>query len=144
MSAPRSRPAIFPRRRSSICASPAPPRSSTIASRPIDNMRSPPRPASLAGPTDRIVVIDEDLGLSGSGAVARSGLRAADRRGRALATSASCSGWRCRDWRVTTPIGIGSSSLCGLSDTLIGDADGVYHPALFNDRLLLGLNRTVT
>ena len=29
--------------------------------------------------------------------------------------------------------------LCGLSDTLIGDADGVYHPALFNDRLLLAL-----
>jgi DNA invertase Pin-like site-specific DNA recombinase len=34
--------------------------------------------------------------------------------------------------------------LCGLSNTLIGDADGLYHPALFNDRLLLGLNRTVT
>ena len=28
--------------------------------------------------------------------------------------------------------------LCGLSNTLIGDADGLYHPALFNDRLLLG------
>ena len=27
------------------------------------------------------------------------------------------------------------------TDTLIGDADGLYHPALFNDRLLLGLNR---
>ena len=25
------------------------------------------------------------------------------------------------------------------TDTLIGDADGIYHPALFNDRLLLGL-----
>jgi DNA invertase Pin-like site-specific DNA recombinase len=34
--------------------------------------------------------------------------------------------------------------LCGLSNTLIGDADGLCHPALFNDRLLLGLNRTVT
>ena len=33
--------------------------------------------------------------------------------------------------------------LCGLSDTLIGDADGVYHPALFNDRLLLGLKGTM-
>ena len=29
--------------------------------------------------------------------------------------------------------------LAGLTDTLIGDADGIYHPALFNDRLLLGL-----
>lgn len=34
--------------------------------------------------------------------------------------------------------------LCGLTDTLIGDADGVYHPALFNDRLLLGLKGTMT
>ena len=34
--------------------------------------------------------------------------------------------------------------LCGLTDTLIGDSDGVYHPALFNDRLLLGLNRPDT
>ena len=29
--------------------------------------------------------------------------------------------------------------LCGMTDTLIGDADGVYHPGLFNDRLVLGL-----
>jgi len=34
--------------------------------------------------------------------------------------------------------------LCGLSDTLIGDADGIYHPALFNDRLLLGLKGTMS
>jgi hypothetical protein len=34
--------------------------------------------------------------------------------------------------------------LCGVTDTLIGDNDGVYHPALFNDRLLLGLNRLDT
>jgi hypothetical protein len=34
--------------------------------------------------------------------------------------------------------------LCGVTDTLIGDNDGVYHPALFNDRLLLGLNRPET
>ena len=30
--------------------------------------------------------------------------------------------------------------LCGITDTLIGDADGVYHPSHFNDRLILGLN----
>ena len=30
--------------------------------------------------------------------------------------------------------------LCAMTDTLIGDADGVYHPAQFNDRLVLGLN----
>jgi DNA invertase Pin-like site-specific DNA recombinase len=29
--------------------------------------------------------------------------------------------------------------LCGLTNMLIGDADGLYHPAMFNDCLLLGL-----
>ena len=41
------------------------------------------------------------------------------------------------DWHRLIDLG-------GLTDTLIGDADGIYHPALFNDRLLLGLNRTAT
>jgi len=26
-----------------------------------------------------------------------------------------------------------------ITDTLVGDSDGLYHPALFNDRLVLGL-----
>jgi hypothetical protein len=34
--------------------------------------------------------------------------------------------------------------LCGMTDTLIGDSDGIYHPALFNDRLLLGLKGTMS
>jgi len=34
--------------------------------------------------------------------------------------------------------------LCSMTDTLIGDADGVYHPSLFNDRLLLGLKGTMS
>ena len=29
--------------------------------------------------------------------------------------------------------------LDGACDTLVADADGVYHPGLFNDRLLLGM-----
>jgi hypothetical protein len=29
--------------------------------------------------------------------------------------------------------------LAGMSDTLVADGDGVYHPGLFNDRLLLGM-----
>ena len=33
--------------------------------------------------------------------------------------------------------------LCAVSNTLIGDADGLYHPGLFNDRLLLGLKGTM-
>ena len=34
--------------------------------------------------------------------------------------------------------------LCALTDTLIADADGVYHPADFNDRLVLGLKGTMS
>ena len=34
--------------------------------------------------------------------------------------------------------------LAGLTDTLIGDGDGLYHPAVFNDRLLLGLKGTMS
>jgi hypothetical protein len=30
--------------------------------------------------------------------------------------------------------------LCGITDTVIGDLDGLYHPGSFNDRLLLGLS----
>ena len=33
--------------------------------------------------------------------------------------------------------------LAGMTDTLIADADGVYHPAVFNDRLILGLKGTM-
>ena len=42
-----------------------------------------------------------------------------------------------RDWHQLLEI-------CALFDTLIADVDGVYDPAHFNDRLLLGLNRMVT
>jgi predicted DNA-binding transcriptional regulator AlpA len=34
--------------------------------------------------------------------------------------------------------------LCALTDTLIAGADGVYHPAEFNDRLVLGLKGTMS
>ena len=34
--------------------------------------------------------------------------------------------------------------LAGMTDTLIADADGVYHPGLFNDRLLLGMKGTMS
>lgn len=34
--------------------------------------------------------------------------------------------------------------LCRMTDTLIGDAYGVYHSSFFNDRLALGLKGTVS
>jgi DNA invertase Pin-like site-specific DNA recombinase len=34
--------------------------------------------------------------------------------------------------------------VCGLFGTLIGDADGIYDPQTYNDRLLLGLKGTMS
>src|SRR5437868_4292545 len=97
----------------------------------------------LGWPEDRIVVIDEDLGLSGSGAVARSGFArltaevALARVGLVLGLEVSRLARNNADWHRLI-------DLAGLADTLIGDADGIYHPALFNDRLLLGLKGTMS
>jgi DNA invertase Pin-like site-specific DNA recombinase len=97
----------------------------------------------LGWPTDNVVVIDEDLGLSGSGAVARSGFArlttevALGHVGIVLGLEVSRLARNNADWYRLI-------DLCGLSNTLIGDADGVYHPALFNDRLLLGLKGTMS
>ena len=138
MSAPRSRPAISPARRSYTCASPAPPRSRTIASSTDRQYALAGKARELGWPADRIVVIDEDLGLSGSGFVARSGFArltaevALAHVGLVLGLEVSRLARNNADWHRLIELG-------GLTDTLIGDADGIYHPALFNDRLLLGL-----
>src|SRR4029453_8530356 len=97
----------------------------------------------LGWPEDRVVVIDEDLGLSGSGTVARSGFArlttevALARVGLLLGLEVSRLARNNADWHRLI-------DLAGLTDTLIGDADGIYHPALFNDRLLLGLKGTMS
>jgi DNA invertase Pin-like site-specific DNA recombinase/predicted DNA-binding transcriptional regulator AlpA len=94
-------------------------------------------------PDDRIIVIDEDLGVSGSGAVVRSGFQrltaevALARVGLVLGLEVSRLARNNADWHRLI-------DLAGLTDTLIGDADGIYHPALFNDRLLLGLKGTMS
>jgi len=92
---------------------------------------------------DRIVVIDEDLGLSGSGSVARSGFQrltaevALGGVGLVLGLEVSRLARNNADWHRLI-------ELAGLTDTLIGDGDGLYHPADFNDRLLLGLKGTMS
>jgi len=97
----------------------------------------------LGWPYERIVVIDEDLGLSGAGWVARSGFArltaevALARVGLVLGLEVSRLARNNVDWHRLI-------DLAGLTDTLIGDADGIYHPALFNDRLLLGLKGTMS
>ena len=97
----------------------------------------------LGWPDERIVVIDEDLGLSGSGSTARSGFArltsevALARVGLVLGLEVSRLARNNAEWYRLI-------DLAGFTDTLIGDADGVYHPAVFNDRLLLGLKGTMS
>src|SRR5262249_4309874 len=140
---PRSRQAISLARRSSICANPALLRSRTIASPRSGTIRSQPRHVTRAGLGIESLSIDEDLGLSGSGSVARSGFArltaevALARVGLVLGLEVSRLARNNADWHRLI-------DLAGLTDTLIGDADGIYHPALFNDRLLLGLKGTMS
>jgi Resolvase, N terminal domain len=91
------------------------------------------RATALGWPAQQVIVIDEDLGLSGSGVVERSGFSrltadvALRHVGIVLGLEVSRLARNNADWYRLL-------DLCGLTDTLIGDADGVYHPAMFNDR----------
>lgn len=89
-----------------------------------------------------VVVIDDDLGRSGSG-VSRPGferLLAAiceGRVGAVLSIEASRLARNGRDWHTLI-------EFCGLVDTLIVDEDGTYDPRHPNDRLLLGMKGTMS
>ena len=99
--------------------------------------------ADLGWPAQQVLVIDEDLGVSGSGIVERSGFArltaevALGHVGIVLGLEVSRLARNNADWYRLL-------DLCGLTDTLIGDADGIYHPAMFNDRLVLGLKGTMS
>ena len=90
-----------------------------------------------------VVVIDDDLGISGAGHHERPGfgrLLAAvcdGRVGAVLAMEASRLARNNRDWHHLI-------DLCVLTQTLVVDADGIYDPRLLNDRLLLGLKGTMS
>src|ERR1700722_16282702 len=87
----------------------------------------------------RVVVIDEDLGRSGTGSVERPGfgrLLAAvcsSRVGAVLAFEASRLARNNRDWHHLI-------DLCAMSGTLVIDHDGIYDPSPLNDRPLFGLD----
>jgi DNA invertase Pin-like site-specific DNA recombinase len=90
-----------------------------------------------------VVVIDDDLGISGAGHHERPGfgrLLAAvcdGRVGAVLAMEASRLARNNRDWHHLI-------DLCVLTQTLVVDAEGIYDPRLLNDRLLLGLKGTMS
>jgi DNA invertase Pin-like site-specific DNA recombinase len=101
------------------------------------------RAIELGWSRDHVTIIDEDLGLSGAGTAKRAGFArlAADvalaKVGIVLGLEVSRLARNNADWYRLL-------DLCGMTDTLIADADGVYHPVLFNDRLVLGLKGTMS
>jgi DNA invertase Pin-like site-specific DNA recombinase len=101
------------------------------------------RAQQLGWPRSAVRAIDEDLGISGASAAGRSGfaqLAAQVGLGQVgIVLSLECSrlARNNTDWYRLL-------DLAGMTDTLIADADGVCHPALFNDRLLLGMKGTMS
>ncbi len=98
------------------------------------------RALALGWPPEQIVIIDQDLGQSGASAADRVGFQrlVADvglgKVGLVLGLEVSRLARSSSDWHHLLEI-------CALTGTLILDEDGLYNPALFNDRLLLGLKR---
>ena len=97
----------------------------------------------LGWASDRIVVIDDDLGVSGSSAAGRQGFQrllaevALDHVGLIVGVEMSRLARSNRDWHQLL-------ELCAHFGTLIADLDGVYDPSRYNDRLLLGLKGTMS
>ena len=101
------------------------------------------RAIALGWPIEQVVVIDTDLGHSGASAADREGFQrlvtevSLGRAGIVMGLEVSRLARNNTDWHRLLEI-------CALSDTLILDEDGVYDPAHFNDRLLLGLKGTMS
>jgi DNA invertase Pin-like site-specific DNA recombinase len=100
------------------------------------------RAIDLGWPEQQIQVIDEDLAQSGSTTSQRKGFTrmisdvALGKIGLILSLEVSRVARNNSDWYRLL-------DLCSVTNTLIGDSDGLYHPGLFNDRLLLGMKGTM-
>jgi DNA invertase Pin-like site-specific DNA recombinase len=96
------------------------------------------RAVTLGWARGQVRVIDADLGISGSVLGQRDGFEslvaevALGQIGIILALEVSRLARDNAAWYRLL-------DLAGACDTLVADADGVYHPGLFNDRLLLGM-----
>jgi len=101
------------------------------------------RALQLGWSAHRVLVLDEDLGKSGASAEGRLGFQrlvaevSLAQVGIVLGLEMSRLARSCRDWHQLLEV-------CALFGTLIGDLDGVYDPANYNDRLLLGLKGTMS
>jgi DNA invertase Pin-like site-specific DNA recombinase len=96
------------------------------------------RARQLGWPPEAVRVVDGDLGVSGSVTGQRDGFEgmvaevALGQVGIIVALEASRLARDNAAWYRLL-------DLAGVCDTLVADADGVYHPAMFNDRLILGM-----
>jgi DNA invertase Pin-like site-specific DNA recombinase len=96
------------------------------------------RAVALGWPRDRVKIIDEDLGCSGSSTDLRSGFQQLMTEvglahvGLVLSLEASRLSRNNSDWCHLL-------ELCSIFGTLIADAEIVYDPRIYHDRLLLGL-----
>jgi DNA invertase Pin-like site-specific DNA recombinase len=101
------------------------------------------RAIAAGWPIERVHVIDRDLGKSGSSTIARDGFQqlvsevALGKAGVVMGLEVSRLARNSADWHRLI-------ELCALTATLILDEDGIYDPAGFNDRLLLGLKGTMS
>src|SRR5450631_4142793 len=101
------------------------------------------RAVELGWPAGSVAVVDEDTGRSGATSDGRLGFKelvaevGLGHVGLILARETSRLARCSADWHRLL-------DLCALTGTLIADADGVYSPADFNDRLLLGLKGTMS
>ena len=101
------------------------------------------RAVALGWPASRVMVIDEDLGRSAANAAERPGFArlvaeiTMGHVGLVLGLEMSRLARAGRDWHQLI-------ELCSLAGALLADADGVYDPNWYNDRLLLGLKGTMT
>jgi len=101
------------------------------------------RAVALGWPLERVHVIDCDLGKSGSQSAGRDGFQklvsevALGKAGLVMGLEVSRLARNSADWHRLI-------ELCSLAGALILDEDGIYDPANFNDRLLLGLKGTMS
>jgi DNA invertase Pin-like site-specific DNA recombinase len=101
------------------------------------------RAVALGWAPGLVRVIDEDLGRSAAAAEDRPGFQrlvtevTMGQVGLVLGIEMSRLARAGRDWHQLI-------ELCSLSQTLLADADGVYDPNEYNDRLLLGLKGTMS
>jgi len=93
-------------------------------------------------PSERVLVIDEDQGCSGTSAKGRMGFQrllaevSLDHVGLVLGIEMSRLARSCKDWHPLL-------ELCAVFGTLLADHDGLYDPRENNDRLLLGRKGTL-